>query len=546
MKLTISPFTLWFCCAVMGCFTQDGPVFAQEVESPLGIHEPLPDEVEGEDLGALPANSWSGMFSPSDELFSIGGQDVLIRSDESTRNAILITGSIRVEGEIEGDLVVIAGTAEIDGRVGGNVIVVGGSASFGPRSEVRGDTVLIGGPFQAEPGAQIRGQRREFRLHWLLPALGKLKTWLASTVLLGRPFAPHLSWTWWLVGGLFGVNLMILILLPRVSGKSVEALSRSPVSSFLVGLCVLLLFGPLMVLLVASGFGILLVPFLLCLALATLLVGKVAVYSAAGGRVVSQLGVRRELPIPAFIIGSIAFLAAYLVPVIGFMAVGLVIPLGVGAVILAGCYALRGEVRGSDGGPVPGVRVADSEFRTSTESRPDVSSEPDFGPSERDALPEAEAEDVYRRVGFWPRLGATLVDVVLIGLLFGLIVGDQGPGTTRLLFFVWFVYHLVMWALRGATFGGIVLGIRCVTLDGRSLTWGTAAIRSFGSVFSFAALLIGFFWASWSRQRQSWHDIVAGTTIVRTSSPEWLKGRMAAAGATPNPESSSGDTRTAS
>jgi uncharacterized RDD family membrane protein YckC len=28
-------------------------------------------------------------------------------------------------------------------------------------------------------------------------------------------------------------------------------------------------------------------------------------------------------------------------------------------------------------------------------------------------------------------------------------------------------------------------------------------------------LCLGFFWAGWSRDRQAWHDIIAGTTIVR-------------------------------
>ncbi len=533
---------VWF---LVGMLFLEHVASAQEVEalqSPAEISHLNKDD----ELRVVPANSWGGMFGSSDELFSIGGQDIRVRSDESTRNAVIIAGSIQVEGEIEGDLIVIAGTAEIDGRVGGDVVVVGGAATFGPRSEVRGDTVLIGGPFKTEQGAQLRGQRREWRLSWLLPAFGKLKTWLGSTLLLARPFAPNLSWTWWLVGGLFVVNFMILLLLPRVASRSVQALSHSPVTSFLIGLCVLLLFGPLMVLLVASGFGILLVPFLLCLALATLLVGKVAVYTAAGGRVVSQMGVRRELPIPAFILGSAGFLVAYLIPVIGFMAVGLVIPLGVGAVILAGCYAFKGEVGSDLNDDPPGVRVSET-IRHSSSFGASVSDvEPSLGSDAASESPDMDADDVYRRVGFWPRLGATLLDIVLVGLLFGLIVRDGGPGTTRLLFFVWFVYHVVMLALRGATFGGIVLGLRCVTLEGQSLSWGTAAIRSFGSVFSFAALLIGFFWASWSRERQSWHDIVAGTTIIKASSPAWLKRRASSPSVTPTPDFSSDDTKTVS
>jgi uncharacterized RDD family membrane protein YckC len=35
------------------------------------------------------------------------------------------------------------------------------------------------------------------------------------------------------------------------------------------------------------------------------------------------------------------------------------------------------------------------------------------------------------------------------------------------------------------------------------------------SVFSAVALGLGFFWAGWTRNRQSWHDRIAGTVIVR-------------------------------
>jgi uncharacterized RDD family membrane protein YckC len=471
----------------------------------------------------IQANSFGAIFNPHDELFSIGGGDVTIGANESTRQAVIITGSILVEGEIDRDLVVVAGSAHIDGRVGGSVIVVGGSATFGPTAEVDGDTVLIGGPFEISPDALLRGQKTEFQLGWLLPAVQSVGSLLGSTLLLARPFAPQMTLTWWLAGGLFIVNFLILLLLPRPTRRCVEALTRGPVTAFLIGMAVLLLFGPLLVLLVASGFGILLIPFLLCLGLATVLLGKVSVYSAAGGQIVDQIGFRKEIPILAFVIGSFGFLITYMIPVIGFMAIGLVIPLGVGAVILAGCNAFRGEVvprGGSDGftgkaGESGATGMASSGVSSGADSVEDSSS--------ASRVSDLGAENHSDRVGFWPRIAATMIDSVLVGLLFSIFIGASGPGATRLLMFVWIGYHIVMWSLKGATVGGIFLGIRCVTLDGQGLSWGTATIRSLGSIFSFVALLIGFFWASWSRERQSWHDMIAGTTIVRVSKVGWPK-----------------------
>jgi uncharacterized RDD family membrane protein YckC len=469
------------------------------------------------------ANSFGAIFNPHDELFSIGGGDVRIGANESTRQAVIITGSILVEGEIERDLVVVAGSAHIDGRVGGSVIIVGGSATFGPTAEVDGDTVLIGGPFEISPDALLSGQKTEFQLGWLLPAVQSVGTLLGSTLLLARPFAPQMTLTWWLAGGLFIVNFLILLLLPRPTRRCVEALTRGPVTAFLIGMAVLLLFGPLLVLLVASGFGILLIPFLLCLGLATVLLGKVSVYSAAGGQIVGQIGFRKEIPILAFVIGSFGFLITYMIPVIGFMAVGLVIPLGVGAVILAGCNAFRGEVLPRGGADGSTGRTEEPGSSGMGSSSGISGADPVTGFSTTSQVTDLGSENHSDRVGFWPRIAATMIDSILVGLLFSIFVGDSGPGATRLLMFVWIAYHIVMWTLKSSTVGGIFLGLRCVTVDGGALTWGTATIRSLGSIFSFVALLIGFFWASWSRERQSWHDMIAGTTIVRVSKVGWPK-----------------------
>ena len=60
-----------------------------------------------------------------------------------------------------------------------------------------------------------------------------------------------------------------------------------------------------------------------------------------------------------------------------------------------------------------------------------------------------------------------------------------------------------------------VCNLKVVRLDGRPMDVGVALVRALGSIFSFLALGIGFFWAGWSSERQSWHDKIAGTTIVK-------------------------------
>jgi uncharacterized RDD family membrane protein YckC len=39
-------------------------------------------------------------------------------------------------------------------------------------------------------------------------------------------------------------------------------------------------------------------------------------------------------------------------------------------------------------------------------------------------------------------------------------------------------------------------------------------VRLLGGFFSAAAFGLGFFWAGWDRDKQSWHDKISGTLVV--------------------------------
>ena len=110
------------------------------------------------------------------------------------------------------------------------------------------------------------------------------------------------------------------------------------------------------------------------------------------------------------------------------------------------------------------------------------------------------------RAGFWLRTCATVLDV----LLFVFVVIVAGPKALLL----WFVYHVGMWVWKGTTIGGIVVGVKLVRVDGRPVDVGVALVRAVVSIFSALALGFGFFWVGWNREKQSWHDKVAGTVMV--------------------------------
>jgi uncharacterized RDD family membrane protein YckC len=118
------------------------------------------------------------------------------------------------------------------------------------------------------------------------------------------------------------------------------------------------------------------------------------------------------------------------------------------------------------------------------------------------------------RVGFWPRLGAALLDFVLVIFVTGsLRLMNHGP---QVIVPLLIAYHVAMWTWRGTTLGGIVFSLRVIRLDGHAPDFTVALVRALASCLSFVVAGLGFFWASWNPDRQAWHDLIAGTVIVRT------------------------------
>jgi uncharacterized RDD family membrane protein YckC len=128
------------------------------------------------------------------------------------------------------------------------------------------------------------------------------------------------------------------------------------------------------------------------------------------------------------------------------------------------------------------------------------------------------------RAGFGIRVGALLIDLFLVGIIVSLTssflprgLHFDGPPLVPLA-----LYAAVMWRLKGTTIGGIICGLQVVRLDGREVDWGTALVRSLGCFLSLAPAGLGFFWVLFDGERQSWHDKIAGTVVVRVRRPSPL------------------------
>jgi uncharacterized RDD family membrane protein YckC len=113
------------------------------------------------------------------------------------------------------------------------------------------------------------------------------------------------------------------------------------------------------------------------------------------------------------------------------------------------------------------------------------------------------------RAGFWIRMLALAIDAVIIGVAFHLLDSE------RLQLVALAAYGAIMWKLKGTTVGGIVCNLRVVRLDGREIDWSTSIVRALGCFLSLIILGLGFIWIAFDEGKQSWHDKLAGTAVVR-------------------------------
>jgi uncharacterized RDD family membrane protein YckC len=132
---------------------------------------------------------------------------------------------------------------------------------------------------------------------------------------------------------------------------------------------------------------------------------------------------------------------------------------------------------------------------------------PELSPSELLQLP---------RVALVPRLAPLAFDWIILTLLIhGPIFDfDRFQWICRLIEFSYFA-GFYYW--RGATPMGLIFGLRVVRLDGRPLDFPTMAVRGVAAAFGAMAAGIGYFWCAWDPEKQTWHDKLAGTVVVKTS-----------------------------
>jgi uncharacterized RDD family membrane protein YckC len=125
------------------------------------------------------------------------------------------------------------------------------------------------------------------------------------------------------------------------------------------------------------------------------------------------------------------------------------------------------------------------------------------------------------RAGFGRRFVAFLIDVILLGVVQGILFAATNEGIAygvgTLLSLAYYTYF--EGTASGQTVGKRALDIRVIDFrTGGSIGHGRAFIRWISRILSTIPCLLGYFWMLWDREKQTWHDKLATSVVVPTSS----------------------------
>ncbi len=140
-----------------------------------------------------------------------------------------------------------------------------------------------------------------------------------------------------------------------------------------------------------------------------------------------------------------------------------------------------------------------------------------------------EQDVVY--AGFWVRVGATIIDtLVIVMLIIPLLVAIYGwdyfdvdktgfitgPADFILSWVAPAIAVIVFWTYKQATPGKMVLSLRIVdATTGNPPSTGQCVGRYLAYFVSIIPLGLGLIWVAFDKRKQGWHDKLAGTVVIR-------------------------------
>jgi len=132
-------------------------------------------------------------------------------------------------------------------------------------------------------------------------------------------------------------------------------------------------------------------------------------------------------------------------------------------------------------------------------------------------LEKKPKEFALEYAGFWIRLGAGIIDLLILAVLGLTILFTTGSPSYSIIgvLLISFAYFVGFWTWRGQTPGKMAVLVKVIRTDHATIDWRCALRRFLGYITSTLMLLIGFIWIAFDSRKQGTHDKIADTYVVK-------------------------------
>ncbi|WP_075620067.1 RDD family protein [Paenisporosarcina indica] len=168
-----------------------------------------------------------------------------------------------------------------------------------------------------------------------------------------------------------------------------------------------------------------------------------------------------------------------------------------------------------------------------TEPVETVETEIQTAPNKLNYTVQTTDEFNHKPAGFWIRLWAYLIDLVVISSLTSIVIYPlfrifnwDVQGTTWyapigfLTGFIFYVYFVLMTKFFKQTVGKMIFGLRVIALESEDLSWLTIIFREWIGRF-FSATIWPLYWIiGFTPKKQGLHDFIADTMVIHEQSFE--------------------------
>lgn len=132
----------------------------------------------------------------------------------------------------------------------------------------------------------------------------------------------------------------------------------------------------------------------------------------------------------------------------------------------------------------------------------------------------------YEYAGFWVRLGASIIDniIIMVALVpIGMLMGWNSMYSSEMTSTADWLWQILMaafcvfcWVKFAGTPGKRLLRLKVLDeRTGENVTVGQGIIRYIGYFPAVLVLFIGLIWVAFDPKKQGWHDKMAKTVVVR-------------------------------